>query len=254
MDKDEVLGTFTYQIDSFTSLKEYRVPLNKENQYLKFSMELKRLVKMKEICYLDFSEDFNKKGIVRDITGKLNNFNVKTIEGRPPKIGDGLDYESYGVNLLGKNYLESVENFMNSLFEFSISIWFRMEETKDCPLISTTELSFEVFCFKSMFYDSQGNIFAETSPDEFKEKYLEKEWNFKVITFSGTHIREYLNGHLINDLLLKKSTSIEMSQTLLIGGRFSKNGNFEGYIGDITKVHFYDYILSPEEIKKKFKK
>lgn len=252
LDKDEVLGSFSYKIDTIGTPKDYKLQLTKENQCLSFNMGLNRLVKKKEICFLDFSEDFNKKGYVRDITGKMNNFQVKTIEGKNPKIGDGLDYESYGIQLLGKNYLECLENFLNNVYEFSISIWFNADELKDYPLISTQVLSFEVYCFKTILYDNIGNISVETSSDSLKKKYIEKEWNHKVITYSGTFIREYLNGSLINEVPLKKST-IKDCKSLFIGGRFILN-IFEGFIGNITKIHFYDYVLSKDEVENLFKK
>jgi hypothetical protein len=222
--KDVLLGSFTTKIALFKKSTQSIVPITttQGDIGLTFVAELNALSKRMQVLCYDFTGNFVDNLMIRDMSGRSNHGHFKVLnKDNFPKAIVAFDLEM-GIGFDGFNGLESKDDPLIGTSEFSISLWFLQDDMgKDQPLVSNIcengGLIVNTYSVKLM--DSSNDAFVDTTNeasthmDVLDSGILRKlgEWNHKVVIYSGSHLREFINNRLV--------TEIKTGKKIVGGGR-----------------------------------
>eukprot|EP01080_Neovahlkampfia_damariscottae_P008198 gene8198-26_t len=226
-----------------------------------FEGQIERTRKAELIAHWNFKGNFRRNGFVTDVTPygmtafcKALDEDVNDVEVVP---GMKKGYQAGRFN--GLNYLECNHNPLEGFPEFTIVIWFYLEDWRlDYPLVSTFETNsknkkegYSILGLNSKFYDTKQNAIELDHSDEIEKEFLYqdvfnlKDWNSKIITYSGAEMKEYINGICVNTL--KMNREILTSGKKFVIGAIADDLDFRGLKGKICEVKLYNHVVSPQD-------
>ena len=192
-----------------------------------FEGQIERTRKAELLAHWNFKGNFRRNGFVTDVTPNGVTAFCKAIDEdvNDVEIVSGMKKGHQAGRFNGLNYLECNNNPLQGFPEFTIVIWFLLEDWKiDYPLVSTFETNsknkkegYSILCINSKFFDKKQKEILLDHSDEiekeflFKDVFNLKDWNSKIISYSGAELKEYINGICVN--------TIKMNREILTSGK-----------------------------------
>jgi hypothetical protein len=203
------------------------------------------------LVWYDFQDAFTTSGLVKDRSG--NGYDAQ-INGTI-SIVDGIA-ASRAILFYGDGYILTQSNPLAGRSVFSISLWFRTEHPENNYKLASAAwwnggpgsgwiMGTHVPEFWS---DDTGSLFLDGMINE-ENGFLSGTWNHEVVTYDGKRIKEYTNGHLINDWP-STGAAIGQGRPMAIGAWPQFGFNFEG---SMDEFRIYSRSLTQNEVLKLYK-
>jgi hypothetical protein len=235
--------------------------IEKKIGIVSFESQIERTKNEELLGHWNFRGNFRKNGFVDDKTkyglacfNKALDIDVNDVE-----VVVGMKKGEQAARFNGLNYMEANSNPLLGYAEFSIAVWFLIEQwTMDFPLISTFETNskqkkegFTIFCLNSKFYDKK-NLYELNHEEASEKEFLfnnvlkVKDWNCKIITYSGGELKEYLNGICVNTVKMNREI-LSFGKKFVIGA-IADDLDFQGLKGKIAQVKLFNYVVPPNQV------
>jgi hypothetical protein len=201
--------------DNILFVDEFPIKLDEIGEKSEIIIENKMTIKLKlTFCYTkEKLLNFEKKGnIFKDTSVNELHLILKNLEEKTSLENIKEEENSKGVHFKGFDYIECLNNdIFVSIYEISFIIKFKFEKDvlEDFPLFSTKEKQVLISTFYTTFIGREDEIFTTKTPQdiqfELSQVLSTKDWNYKIVTYSGKYLKEYLNGVLFSNIEIQNS-------------------------------------------------
>jgi hypothetical protein len=202
--------------------------------------------------WYDFEDDFQRTGIVKDISGNGNDAIIKGVVKTAPGV---LGKNS--ISFSGNSYIQALNNPSAGKRKITISLWFQTNDpARNHKMASAAwwnggPASGWVMGthYPELWSDNTKSLFFSDKVDA-DNGFIANNWNHQVLTYDGERIKEYTNGKLINNWP-STGESLGKGNALAIGAWPSLGFYFQG---NIDEFQMFDRVLDVDEINKMFNK
>jgi hypothetical protein len=204
------------------------------------------------LAWYTFDDDFLSSGIVPDLSGHGLDARVTGGSvGQAPGISGGKS-----ASLTGTGYLRAAANPAANRNNVTISLWFRTDNPDANYKIASaarwggstnpSNSGWVIGTHVPEFWSDDGiqGTLVPAQPN-LPNNFAAGRWNFEVITYDGSRIKEYTNGRLINDWE-SRGVPLGSGEPLAIGAWPQVGFGFNGQVDDFR---IYDRSLTAGEIE-----
>jgi hypothetical protein len=196
-------------------VNEFPIKMDEIGEKSEIIVDNKMTIKLQLIyCYTkEKLLNFEKKGeIFKDTSVNEFHLIMKNLEEKTSLENIKEEENFNGVHFKGFDYIECLNNdIFVSTYEISFIIKFKFENDvlQDFPLFSTKEKQIFISTFYTTFIGCDDEIFTTKTPQdiqfELSNVLSTKDWNYKIVTYSGKYLKEYLNGVLFSNIQIQNS-------------------------------------------------
>jgi len=196
--------------------------------------------------YWNFNES---SGLVMDQSINGNNL---TITGGSRQSSNPFPYNGSGSYLSGYSSINPAKGLPSGMSPVTAEAWvYPTSASGDWDGILSYGIRWDnAFLFALMnympaFFNGPGSYYAPSSGTAV----LVNAWSYVAMTVSGTQLRFYINGKLVNTQTLSGATNISATWPMCVGSTDCPGRNFPGYIDD---VRIYSSAITAEGIREHY--
>ncbi len=197
----------------------------------------------------DFEDDFLTSGAVLDRSGNGHDAQVMGEVAAAYGIsgGQGISFDSNG-------YVQAASNPAAGKTDITFSLWFKTDQPgENYKLASAAWWNWDLRAsgwiigthIPEFWSDDENGLYLPGIVNN-DNGFLADEWNHEVVTYDGSHIKEYTNGQLINDWPTT-GAAIGTGLPMAVGAWPMFSGyNFQGSLDEFA---IYDRSLTHQEVQ-----
>lgn len=200
------------------------------------------------IVKYDFEDDFLASGTVLDRSGNGHDAQAMGEVAAAAGVSGGQ-----GISFDGNSYIQAASNPAAGKTNITFSLWFKTDQPgENYKLASAAWSNWDLRAsgwiigthIPEFWSDDEVGLYLPGIVNN-DNPFLAGAWNHEVITYDGSHVKEYTNGQLINDWPTT-GAAIGAGLPMAVGAWPMFSGyNFQGSLDELA---IYDRSLTQQEV------